>query len=92
VHALALRPEQHQHLGWLRPVAAKPVRGAGVEFGGLTGGATAIPGVWVAGNLADPQAQVVASAAAGLAAGAAINLDLVTEGASRAASSYARSA
>src|SRR5262249_10332611 len=47
-------------------------------------GATAAPGVWVAGNLADPQAQVVTSAAAELAVGAAINLDLVTEDASRA--------
>lgn len=47
-------------------------------------GATAVPGVWVAGNLADTMAQVVTSAAAGLAAGAAINLDLVTEDANRA--------
>jgi thioredoxin reductase len=47
-------------------------------------GATAVPGVWVAGNIADPMAQVVTSAAAGLAAAAAINLDLVTEDASRA--------
>ena len=55
-------------------------------------GATAVPGVWVAGNLADPQAQVVTSAAAGLAADAAINLDLVTEDSSRAVGGYARSA
>jgi thioredoxin reductase len=49
-------------------------------------GATAAPGVWAAGNVTDPQAQVVTSAAAGLAAGAAINLDLVTEDARRAVS------
>ena len=42
-------------------------------------GATAVPGVWVAGNLTDPQAQVIGAAAAGLTAGAAINLDLVFE-------------
>jgi thioredoxin reductase len=42
-------------------------------------GATAVPGVWVAGNLTDPQAQVVSAAAAGLMAGAAINFDLVLE-------------
>jgi thioredoxin reductase len=42
-------------------------------------GATAVPGVWVAGNLANVQAQVITSAAAGLTAGAAINLDLVLE-------------
>jgi thioredoxin reductase len=55
-------------------------------------GATAIPGVWAAGNLTDPRAQVVTSAAAGLAAGAAINFDLATEDAVRAAGSYPRSA
>jgi thioredoxin reductase len=48
-------------------------------------GATAVPGVRVAGNIADPQAQLITSAAAGLTAGAAINYDLVLEEASRAA-------
>jgi thioredoxin reductase len=48
-------------------------------------GATAVPGVWVAGNIADIQAQVMTSAAAGLAAGAAINFDLVLEEARNAA-------
>ncbi len=42
-------------------------------------GATAVPGVWVAGNVANVQAQVISSAAAGLTAGAAINGDLVME-------------
>ena len=42
-------------------------------------GATAVPGVWVAGNVTDPMAQVGASAAAGALAGAAINADLVAE-------------
>jgi thioredoxin reductase len=42
-------------------------------------GATAVPGVWAAGNVTDLQAQVIASAAAGVAAGAAINVDLVAE-------------
>jgi thioredoxin reductase len=46
-------------------------------------GATAVPGVWVAGNLTDPQAQVISAAAAGLTAGAAINLDLVLDDARR---------
>ena len=40
-------------------------------------GATAVPGVWVAGNVADMSAQVVVSAAAGLRAGAMINAELV---------------
>ncbi len=42
-------------------------------------GATAVPGVWVAGNVSDMSAQVVVSAAAGMRAGAMINADLVLE-------------
>jgi len=42
-------------------------------------GATAVPGVWVAGNVADVRAQVITAAAAGLAAGSAINADLIAE-------------
>jgi thioredoxin reductase len=48
------------------------------------GGATSVPGIYVAGNVADPQAQVITSAAAGLMAGAAINMDLVAEDARHA--------
>jgi thioredoxin reductase len=40
-------------------------------------GRTAVPGVWVAGNVADPMAQVISAAAAGLMAGAMINFDLL---------------
>jgi thioredoxin reductase len=47
-------------------------------------GATAVPGVWVAGNVSDMSAQVVVSAAAGMRAGAMINADLVAEEARRA--------
>ncbi|MFE3291677.1 NAD(P)/FAD-dependent oxidoreductase [Rhodococcus sp. NPDC059234] len=42
-------------------------------------GATAVPGVWVAGNVADPRAQVIVAAAAGLNAAAAINASLIEE-------------
>jgi thioredoxin reductase (NADPH) len=42
-------------------------------------GATAVPGVWVAGNVTTLYAQVTASAAAGLMAGGAINADLLAE-------------
>lgn len=42
-------------------------------------GATCSPGVWAAGNVAAPMAQVINSAAAGTNAGAAIHLDLITE-------------
>jgi thioredoxin reductase len=42
-------------------------------------GRTAVPGVWVAGNVADLMAQVVGAAEAGVRAGAMINADLVEE-------------
>ncbi len=42
-------------------------------------GATAVPGVWVAGNVGDAMAQVVSSAAAGLRVGAMVNADLIEE-------------
>ncbi|WP_375155137.1 methyltransferase domain-containing protein [Micromonospora sp. 4G55] len=47
-------------------------------------GATAVPGVWVAGNVTDPQATVIAAAAAGMKAGAALNADLIAEETDRA--------
>ncbi|GAB3479094.1 NAD(P)/FAD-dependent oxidoreductase [Amycolatopsis cihanbeyliensis] len=47
-------------------------------------GRTEVPGVWVAGNVTDPAAQVGAAAAAGAGAGAQINADLVTEDTRRA--------
>ena len=42
-------------------------------------GATDVPGVWVAGNVADPMGQVITAAADGMRAGAAINMDLINE-------------
>ena len=42
-------------------------------------GATAVPGVFVAGNVTDPKATVLPAAAAGLAAGGGINADLIDE-------------
>jgi thioredoxin reductase len=48
-------------------------------------GATKVPGMWVAGNLAAVQAHAITAAAAGLTAAAAINADLVAEDAKRAA-------
>lgn len=49
-------------------------------------GATSVPGIWVAGNITDPMAQVIAAASAGMKAGAMINADLVTEDTARAVS------
>jgi thioredoxin reductase len=42
-------------------------------------GHTSVPGVWVAGNLANPRAQVITAAGEGSAAAMAINADLVDE-------------
>ncbi|HEY3504931.1 MAG TPA: NAD(P)/FAD-dependent oxidoreductase [Actinocatenispora sp.] len=50
--------------------------GAG-EYVPSEAGRTEAPGVWVAGNVTDPSAQVGASAAAGALAGAQINAELV---------------
>ncbi|WP_426247450.1 NAD(P)/FAD-dependent oxidoreductase [Nocardioides sp. LHG3406-4] len=40
-------------------------------------GLTSVPGVYVAGNVTNPGAQVIASAAAGMMAGASINMELI---------------
>jgi thioredoxin reductase len=42
-------------------------------------GATTVPGLWVAGNVANPRAQVITAAGEGSAAAIAINADLVDE-------------
>ncbi len=47
-------------------------------------GLTDLPGVWVAGNVTDLSATVIGAAAQGVAAGAAINADLVAEDTRRA--------
>ncbi|MEO8265112.1 MAG: NAD(P)/FAD-dependent oxidoreductase [Ilumatobacteraceae bacterium] len=47
-------------------------------------GATSTAGVWAAGNVADPRAQVITSAGAGSAAAIAINADLVQDDIERA--------
>lgn len=47
-------------------------------------GATDVPGVWVAGNVANLMEQVVGAAAAGLKAASMINMDLVEEDTRRA--------
>ena len=43
------------------------------------GGRTSVPGVWAAGNVANPRAQVITAAGEGSAAAIAINADLVDE-------------
>jgi thioredoxin reductase len=42
-------------------------------------GRTSVPGVWAAGNIVDPRAQVITAAGAGSAAAIALNADLVED-------------
>jgi thioredoxin reductase len=57
--------------------------GCDVDGGGWVtvdnSGRTGVPGVWAAGNIVDPRAQVITAAGAGSAAAIAINADLVEE-------------
>ncbi|WP_406142086.1 NAD(P)/FAD-dependent oxidoreductase [Streptomyces sp. NBC_01089] len=52
--------------------------GMGRHFASGVAGATDVPGVWVAGNVTDPMAQVGSAAAAGALAGARMNAALAT--------------
>jgi thioredoxin reductase len=52
-------------------------------------GRTSIPGVWAAGNVVDPRAQVITAAGAGSAAAIALNADLVDEDVRTAVDTYA---
>ena len=56
----------------------------GEYIAGDPNGLTEVPGVYVAGNVSDLKAQVLASAAAGAAAAVAINADLIAEDVRRA--------
>jgi thioredoxin reductase len=83
--AVVVSPRLEARAELLEPLGLKPVEvllgdhPIGTRIEADRTGATAVPGVWVAGNLSDPQAQVVSAAAAGLMAGATINFDLVLE-------------
>lgn len=66
-------------------LADHPMGGQFVPTGPM--GATDVPGVWAAGNIADLAATVAVSMGAGVSAGAAINMDLITEDTRRAVES-----
>ncbi|UQN31439.1 NAD(P)/FAD-dependent oxidoreductase [Brachybacterium kimchii] len=57
---------------------AEEIPGMGARVPSAMAGVSDVPGVWVAGNITDPTAQVGAAAAAGALAGAHINADLAT--------------
>jgi thioredoxin reductase len=80
--ALAVGPRMSARAGFLADLGLLPEEhpsGAGAFIPCDATGRTAVPGVWVAGNVTDLAAQVGAAAAAGAFAAAQINLDLVEE-------------
>jgi thioredoxin reductase len=87
--AVVVAPRVEARAELLEPLGLKPVEvligehSVGTRIEADRTGVTAVPGVWVAGNLTDPQAQVMGAAAAGLMAGAVINFDLVLDDARR---------
>ena len=85
--ALAVATYMRARAGFLAGIGLAPVphvAGVGETLTADAFGRTDAPGVWAAGNVTDPSAQVGASAAAGALAGAHINADLVTEETRRA--------
>jgi thioredoxin reductase len=87
--ALIVAPRMVARADLLAPLGLAPTevrmdgQVVGTQIEAEESGATGVPGVWVAGNLASIQAQVITSAASGLTAAAAINADLVAEDAHR---------
>jgi hypothetical protein len=88
--AVVVTPRMTANAELLAPLGLLPVevwtsgQVVGTQIEADPTGATSVPGVWVAGNVAAVQAQVITSAASGLTAGAAINADLVASDARRA--------
>jgi thioredoxin reductase len=66
---------------FLAPLGVKPVEHPSGNATHLAAedpsGRTAVPGLWVAGNVTDPMAQVISAAADGVGAGSMINMDLI---------------
>jgi thioredoxin reductase len=77
--------------GFLADLGPAPVEhpnGVGEHIPADPTGRTAVPGVWVAGNVTDLVAQVGAAAAGGATAAAHLNADLVAEDTARAVAAY----
>jgi thioredoxin reductase len=82
LQALVVMPRFAARSSVLASLGVEPVahpRGVGEHVAADATGLTTVPGVWVAGNVTDLMAQVLPSAAAAVAAAAAINADLVEE-------------
>lgn len=80
--AVAVATYMRARAGFLGGVGLEPVEhpmGVGEHLPADPQGRTAAEGVWAAGNVTDPSAQVGAASAAGAFAGAQINADLAAE-------------
>jgi thioredoxin reductase len=89
--ALAVAPRFVARSAVLATLGLQPTAhplGMGEFIAGDTTGLTDVPGVWVAGNVADLTATVIGSAAQGVSAAAAINADLIAEDTRRAVTAY----
>ncbi|WP_320670883.1 NAD(P)/FAD-dependent oxidoreductase [Patulibacter defluvii] len=87
LRALVVAPRMVARAGLLDGLGLRPVadpHGIGERIEADPSGRTAAAGVWVAGNVHDPMAQVVSAADQGVRAAAAINQDLVDEDVRRA--------
>lgn len=81
--AVFVRPANRPHGDGLLAGLGCTVDGAGFATVDATG-RTSVPGVWAAGNVVDPRAQVITAAGAGSAAAIAINAGLVEDDVQRA--------
>lgn len=82
LEALVVAPRFVARAGLLADLGVGTVEhpsGTGVHVPADPMGQTDVRGVWVAGNVTDPSAQVITAAAQGNRAGAAVNADLVAE-------------
>ena len=85
--AVVVGPRFESRASFLAPLGLVPVEhpmGVGTYVPSDPVGVSAVPGVWLAGNVTDPMMQVSHAAAAGSMAGAHINADLVVEETDRA--------
>jgi len=94
---VVVSPRLTARAGVLQSLGLKPVDAVlnghviGSQIPADPTGATAVPGVWAAGNVADVRAHVIAAAAAGMNAAAAINADLIAEETRDAVDAYRHS-
>ena len=80
VDALTISPRAVARAGFLAGLGLEPVEhpsGLGAAVPAGQDGRTSVPGVWVAGNVADPMSTVPAAVAAGSVAAAGITRDLI---------------